>query len=154
MVRKFKIRKKQLKKSSLLTRGHFDNDNIKVIGLSHAVHTDTSINKLVSFENFIKWQKHWPIIVIENANKIIKSKNIIDIHVFIHNKAGYSFSWHKDETHVFLYVIKGKKIVDILNKKVLIKQNQGIFIPAKTMHKVRSIKGTVALSIALKTKKA
>ena len=90
---------------------------------------------------------------LESNKKLLKyfSKyQIRDIHLFFSPKSSYSFGWHKDNVTVFLYVIKGKKIVNLKSKKHVLREGQGVIIPRGHLHKVFSDKNTWALSLGLK----
>jgi len=77
-------------------------------------------------------------------------KNIKDIHLFHNPRTSYSFNWHYDFENVFLYVVKGYKIVRIKNKIHHLSAGQGIKIPKGHLHKVLSKKNTWALSVGSK----
>ena len=90
---------------------------------------------------------------LEDNAKLVKyfsDKRIKDIHLFHNPKTSYSFNWHYDTEHVFLYVVKGFKIVRIKNKIHHLHSGQGIEIPKGHLHKVLSKKDTWALSIGVK----
>jgi mannose-6-phosphate isomerase-like protein (cupin superfamily) len=70
-----------------------------------------------------------------------------NIHLFVTQETGVSFKWHRDDVNVYLYVLKGTKIVQLRNKTVTLKTKQGIVIPRKHIHRVFSKAGTVALSV-------
>lgn len=117
---------------------------------------DVEVSTTYSFEEWIDNIKKFPLVKIEGMedNKTINfvlNKYIVgSIHVFITNKTGYSFNWHKDKCTVLLLVLQGKKIVNIMNKKTTIKQNEFVVIKRGEMHRVFSTKGTIALSIGIK----
>lgn len=90
---------------------------------------------------------------LEDNHKLINyfgSMNIKDIHLFHNPKTSYSFNWHYDCEDVFLYVVKGFKIVRIKNKIHRLSSGQGVRIPKGHLHKVLSKKDTWALSIGSK----
>ena len=108
---------------------------------------------LVNFDKWISVWQSYPNIKIEglddrNYHTQIKfDKKINSNHLFINNKGGFSFQKHKDDTNVYLYVVKGKKHVHMNDDIITVTEGQGIHIPEGTYHKVDSVKDTWALSI-------
>lgn len=87
---------------------------------------------------------------LENNKKLIdyfKSFKVKDIHLFYNPRTSYSFNWHKDTVDVFLYVVRGSKIVKIKNKTYTLFPGNGVIIPKGHIHKVLSKRDTWALSI-------
>lgn len=82
--------------------------------------------------------------------RCFKKLNIKDIHLFHSFRTDYSFGWHHDTIDVYLYVLKGKKRINIKNKTLTLYSGQGIFIPKGYKHKVFNYKNTWALSLGLK----
>jgi len=90
---------------------------------------------------------------LEDNHKLVNffaDINIKDIHLFYNPKSSYSFNWHYDCENVYLYVVKGFKIVRVKNKIHRLSAGQGIKIPKGHLHKVLSKKGTWALSVGSK----
>ena len=108
---------------------------------------------LVNFDKWISVWQSYPNIKIEGLDdrnyhtQINFDKRINSNHLFINNKGGFSFKKHKDDTNVYLYVVKGKKLVHMNDDIITVTEGQGIHIPEGTYHKVDSVKDTWALSI-------
>jgi len=108
---------------------------------------------LVNFDKWISVWQSYPNIKIEGLDdrnyhtQINFDKRINSNHLFINNKGGFSFQKHKDDTNVYLYVVKGKKLVHMNDDIITVTEGQGIHIPEGTYHKVDSVKDTWALSI-------
>ena len=108
---------------------------------------------LVNFDKWINVWQSYPNIKIEGLDdrnyhtQINFDKRININHLFINNKGGFSFQKHKDDTNVYLYVVKGKKLVHMNDDIITVTEGQGIHIPEGTYHKVDSVKDTWALSI-------
>ena len=106
--------------------------------------------------SFTEWlmnkQKH-PTVKIEGIerNSFISSNfphiKYNSIHLFIQNKKGFSFDWHKDDTNVYLYVVKGRKKVFIDDEQHWVGFGDGIHILKGNKHKVESDNDTWALSL-------
>lgn len=131
----------------------YTSGELKVIGLPVALHRDSIVNKHFSYSEWILNHKTQPVIKVEGLEKVKKIKtqfknlSPINIHLFVSQETGHSFKWHKDSLHVYLYVVRGFKIVKIKNKTYKIRSGQGVMIPRGYLHKVFSKKGTWALSI-------
>lgn len=106
--------------------------------------------------SFAEWIEKWetfPNIKVEglddtNYHKQIKfDKEINSNHLFVNNKGGFSFKEHKDDTNVYLYVVKGKKYVHMNDDVFAVSTGEGIHIPSGVKHKVDSEPDTWALSI-------
>lgn len=108
---------------------------------------------LVSYDKWISVWKTYPNIKVEGLDdknyhtKINFDKRINSNHLFVNNKGGYSFKKHKDDTNVYLYVVKGKKYVHMNDDVYTVSTGEGIHIPEGTYHKVDSEPDTWALSI-------
>ena len=108
---------------------------------------------LVNFDKWINVWQSYPNIKIEGLDdrnyhtQINFDKRINSNHLFINNKGGFSFQKHKDDTNVYLYVVKGKKLVHMNDDIITVTEGQGIHIPEGTYHKFDSEKDTWALSI-------
>jgi mannose-6-phosphate isomerase-like protein (cupin superfamily) len=113
---------------------------------------DTAVNVAYSYSQWIEAVTEIPAVKVEGLKLIPKIKEVQNlkvknIHLFVSVKKGFSFNWHKDDVNVFLYVVRGKKIVFIENKKYVLVKNQGVFIPKGKLHRVNSQSNTWALSI-------
>lgn len=84
------------------------------------------------------------------AHYMQRKHKIADVHAFVSNTTGVSFKWHTDTVSVVLLVLTGCKYVSINGSITTLYPGQSVFIPAGTMHRVLSKKGTVALSIGIK----
>ena len=108
---------------------------------------------LVSYDKWISVWKNYPNIKVEGLDdknyhtRINFDKRINSNHLFVNNKGGYSFKKHKDDTNVYLYVVKGKKYVHMNDDVYTVSTGKGIHIPEGTYHKVDSEPDTWALSI-------
>ena len=113
------------------------------------------VNDKLTYGKWLQLVQTYPSVKVEgleNNKKLVKyfgNTNIKDIHLFYNPKTSYSFNWHYDCEDVFLYVVKGFKIVKIKNKIHRLYAGQGVKIPKGHLHKVLSKKGTWALSIGL-----
>jgi mannose-6-phosphate isomerase-like protein (cupin superfamily) len=143
----------KLIKSQHLDYERFISGQIKVIGSNEYPTSDVIANTLMTYSKWVERHTEFPIIKVEGLENIQKLKiffnrfKIKDIHLFISQHAGKSFNWHFDTVDVFLYVVKGHKIVKVKNTKKLLRASDGIIIPKRAMHKVFSNKNTWALSI-------
>ena len=110
---------------------------------------------LVSFGKWIEVWKSYPNIKVEGLDDKTYHTKLIDEgfrrvnsnHLFVNNKGGFSFKEHKDDTNVYLHVLKGEKKVHMLGNVYTVKANNGIHIPEGVYHKVDSEPDTWALSI-------
>ncbi len=143
-------------KSEIVDYSRFENRQLKVIGLPPHTTQDSVVCDHYSYTQWIAlFSAHKAIKVegLENNHALMRmfSKfRPIDIHLFVSQQLGYSFKWHADDLNVFLYVVKGKKWVEIQNKRYVVNAGQGIFIPRGHIHRVRSKHDTWALSIGFK----
>ena len=127
--------------------------DLKVIGLDNYPNSDSIVSEHFSFSEWLIYYKKYPIIKVEGIEKVrsilkqYKNFDPKDIHLFVSQKTGHSFRWHRDNVNVYLHVIKGKKIVRLKNQTFILKKGQGVHIPKRSLHKVFSVKDTWALSI-------
>jgi mannose-6-phosphate isomerase-like protein (cupin superfamily) len=141
-----------LKKEMFSYEKYFSKE-LKVIGFPGLLNKDCIVKDKLTYNSWIETAHTYPVIKIEGIPfKYVKHINsqIIDIHAFISQKSSISFNWHTDDVNVYLYVLKGKKIVQIKNKTYILTKNQSCIIPKKYIHRVFSKKNTWALSIAIK----
>jgi len=107
----------------------------------------------MSYAEWINSSNQYPVIKvegIESIKQIVRAFNnfpVKNIHLFVSQKDGTSFKWHRDSLNVFLYVLKGQKIVHLHNRKILLNPGNGIIITKGHLHKVFSKHNTWALSI-------
>ena len=106
----------------------------------------------VSYSEWVNTWKKYPNVKVEGLDDRKYHEKLIDKrvnsnHLFVNNKGGFSFKEHKDDTNVYLYVLKGKKFVHINNEVLTVSANEGIYIPQGVYHKVDSEADTWALSI-------
>lgn len=143
-------------KNEIFDLDKFLSNKIFFINRSKGNSLDHISQSVFSFGSWIKNYKNLTTIKVEGLEKnkklirYFKNFNIKDIHLFYSPKSSYSFGWHRDSVTVFLYVLKGKKIVSLKNKKYILRESQGIIIPKGALHKVFSDKNTWALSLGLK----
>jgi len=137
----------------LLDYDKYEQGLIKVIGHPDYKHSDCTVKDFFTFSQWIEQHKSYPVIKVEGLETdpgigswfdSIKFKNI---HLFVNQKFGYSFNWHKDDVNVLLYVIKGRKTVYIRNKTVLLHPGQYVIIPKGHLHRISSMQNTWALSV-------
>ena len=120
-----------------------------------------SANALYTYHEYLHNLKSFNAIQINNVDKTyqinsflkknFKFKKFLNCSIFFNSTTNYSLMKHKDNYDVYLYVLKGKKKVQIQNKKRTLIQKQGIKIQKNFSHKVFNQKNTLALSIAYKS---
>ena len=143
----------QLTKGLLVDYDRFENNDIRIIGYPGYSHTDCLVKDKFDYGSWLQQYSIFPTIKVEGLETIdaIKSKfsrfDIKNIHLFVAQRPGYSFNWHKDDVNVYLHVIKGQKIVLLRNKRIVLNSGQGVYIPRQHVHKVHSRANTWALSI-------
>ena len=91
----------------------------------------------------------WLREVLDEVVKNITGKTRQDIHLFVNQKPGVSFKPHKDDKDVYLYVVKGKKKVNMNNEVKPIYDDEGIVIKQGAEHFVESEADTWGLSIGV-----
>lgn len=126
-------------------------DQNEIVGIRDSL--DIFIQDKMTFGEWINSYKDYSTIKVEGIESIpsvsrefkrLKPKNI---HMFLSQKTGTSFKWHKDDVNVYLYVVRGQKIVHLRNQRRIVSSGQGIYIPRNHLHKVFSRAGTLALSV-------
>lgn len=143
----------QLTKDLPVDYSRFENKNIRVIGYPGYSHVDCLVNDKFDYLTWIQSFTTFPIIKVEgleNINEIRNKFNKFDvknIHLFVNQKPGFSFNWHKDDVNVYLYVLRGQKVVLLRNKRIVLNPSQGVYIPRGHIHKVFSRTNTWALSV-------
>jgi mannose-6-phosphate isomerase-like protein (cupin superfamily) len=71
----------------------------------------------------------------------------VTCHVYRSFKNSHSYNLHTDPYDVLLKMIEGEKLFEIEGKKILLKKEKDIFIPANTLHKATNITESLMLSI-------
>ena len=143
----------QLTKDLLVDYHRYENQTIKVIGYPGHPHADCLVNEKFDYLSWLQRYKTFPAIKVEGLESIndiaanFTRFDIKNIHLFVAQRYGYSFNWHKDDVNVYLHVIKGQKIVLLRNKRIVLNPGQGAYIPRHHIHKVHSRANTWALSI-------
>jgi mannose-6-phosphate isomerase-like protein (cupin superfamily) len=150
MINNSKILK--LVKDQHLDYSRYESGELKVIGHPDHRHSDYCVNEFHSYIEWVKDYQKYPVIKVEGIENIKKIKDAFDlpvdnIHLFVSQNFGISFNWHRDDVNVFLYVLKGQKRLWVRDKQYIINARQGVLIPKGHLHRVRSKKGTVALSV-------
>ena len=92
---------------------------------------------LISFGKWVEVWKSYPNIKVEGLDDKTYHTKLIDEgfrrvnsnHLFVNNKGGFSFKEHKDDTNVYLHVLKGEKKVHMLGNVYTVKANNGIHEP-------------------------
>ena len=87
--------------------------------------------------------------ILDEVVKNITGKERQDIHLFVNQKPGVSFKPHCDDKDVYLYVVKGKKKVNMNNEVKPIYDDEGIIIEKGVQHFVESEADTWGLSIGV-----
>lgn len=133
----------------------YQSGELKVIGLPGFEHTDCIVKEKLSYAEWIASCKKYAVTKVEGIEKTATIKKQFrlptkDIHLFVANKTSYSFKWHTDNINVFLFVVKGKKRIQIKNKTHILRPGQGVIIPKGSLHKAFSQKSTWALSVGFK----
>ena len=152
--RKFQNMIKQLcslLKDEPLSYNRYNSEQLKVIGFENYKHSDCIVKNKMSYSDWIFQKDKFPVIKIEGIEDIKKVMlhfpKCKNIHMFVHQKSCRSFNWHTDNVTVFLFVLKGRKVVHIKSRKIVLTPGKGVIIPKGHLHKVFSNKGTWALSI-------
>jgi mannose-6-phosphate isomerase-like protein (cupin superfamily) len=126
-------------------------DQNEIVGIRDSL--DIFIQDKMTFGEWVNSYKDYSTVKVEGIESIpsvlrrFKRLNPKNIHMFITQKTGKSFNWHKDSVNVYLYVVRGQKIVHLKNKRHIVSSGQGVFIPKNHLHKVFSKAGTLALSV-------
>lgn len=133
----------------------FASGQLKVIGLPEAPETDSVVCEHFSYGQWVAAAEQYPVVKVEGLEDIpylmdyFRHVNPVDIHLFVSNREGYSFGWHEDYVNVYLFVVDGLKKVYMKTGTSIITNNQGVYIPERTLHRVWSQQGTWALSIGV-----
>lgn len=142
-------------KSEIKNKEYYDKGLLSYIDFSN---THRWVDKNMSFDD---WSKNFSNIstnihigslhihsLYKNEYKeMYKNIDFKDIDLFYNLKGGFSFREHTDNCNVYLHVLKGFKIVHMLNSTFMIKENESIIIQKNTLHKVESLPETWGLSI-------
>lgn len=149
----------------IVNHKNFINDKIFTIGYhkieGREFYGSVNANSLYTYHSYLSKICSFNSIQINNVetNSKIRSylrknfsfRKFLNCSIFFNYKTTYSLPRHKDNYHVFLFVLKGKKKISVQNKKRIIKANEGIIIPKNFSHRVLNQKNTFALSIAYKS---
>jgi mannose-6-phosphate isomerase-like protein (cupin superfamily) len=58
------------------------------------------------------------------------------------------YHWHKhDDQDEFFYVVDGELLIDLENRDVVLRPNQGFVVPKGVMHRTRAARKTVILMV-------
>jgi mannose-6-phosphate isomerase-like protein (cupin superfamily) len=131
----------------------YESGELKVIGLPGHVSTDCVVKDKMSYAQWVNTYRMYATVKVEGLESVaskyfkIRTRNI---HLFVNQESAYSFKWHKDDTNVVLYVIKGRKKLQIKNKTYWLDAGQLAYIPKGYLHRAYSHKDTWALSVGLK----
>lgn len=113
------------------------------------------VKQKFSYSYWIKNYKSFCSVIAEKLecqdefSKMFGLRRVINLHLFYSPKTNYSFNWHTDTENVYLYVLKGKKTVQIKNKKYKLTAGKGVHIPKGHKHRVFNSKETWALSFGM-----
>ena len=91
----------------------------------------------------------WLREVLDEVVLNITGKKRQDIHLFVNQKPGVSFKAHRDDKDVYLYVVKGKKTVDLDGIKQIVYDDEGVIIKEGVKHFVENEADTWGLSIGV-----
>lgn len=128
----------------------FEQHNIRVIENPGRSGSDTCVSRIMDYPKWIANYKQYPVIKVEGIEDTISNFPpfaVKDVHLFVHQKYGQSFKWHKDDVNVYLYVLRGFKRLHVQNRVYDLYPGQGCIIPKGHLHKAVSNQGTWALSI-------
>ena len=144
-----------LLRSQLIDYQRYESGQLKVIGLTDLSNSDCSVRDRFSYAEWIQQHDQFRVVKVEGIEQIDKvckqfDFDIKNIHLFVNQKSGKSFNWHRDDVNVYLYVLRGQKTVYMKHQVTKISAGQGIRIPKGHLHRVVSRANTWALSIALK----
>lgn len=129
---------------------------LKVIGYPDHPRSDCTVMDKLSYPMWINDYTKYPVIKVEGLESLELIRGIFpklktkSIHLFVNQRYGYSFNWHRDDCNVFLFVIKGQKTAWVRDRRYILNPGQGVMIPKGHLHRVRSIANTWALSIGIK----
>lgn len=132
----------------------YESGDLRVIGLPGLEHLDSVVKEHMSYLDWLEQKNKYTTVKVEglekDLSKYFKSLKVKDIHLFVNQRTSYSFKWHCDSLDVFLFVLKGKKRLEIKNKTYILTAGSGVFIPKGHLHRAFSRKNTWALSLGLK----
>jgi mannose-6-phosphate isomerase-like protein (cupin superfamily) len=129
----------------------YETGELKVIGLPGYKNIDCIVKEKMSYSLWLADKHKYTTIKVEGLenkfSKYFKKIKSQDIHLFVNQKNAYSFKWHYDDLDVFLYVVKGKKKLQVKNKTYWLTAGQGAYIPKGHLHRAFSCNDTWALSV-------
>ncbi len=91
----------------------------------------------------------WITECVDEVVHNITGKKRSNIHLFVNQKPGVSFKSHKDDLDVYLYVVKGKKKVNVEGEDKIAYADEGVFIKEGQYHYVDNEADTWGLSIGV-----
>ena len=91
----------------------------------------------------------WITECVDEVVHNITGKKRSNIHLFVNQKPGVSFKSHKDDLDVYLYVVKGKKKVNVEGEDKIAYADEGVFIKEGQSHYVDNEADTWGLSIGV-----
>jgi mannose-6-phosphate isomerase-like protein (cupin superfamily) len=137
----------------LLDYNNYEQGLLKIIGYLGYPDSDCKVCDMMSYSEWVATYQKYPTIKIEGIESIDEVRNrfnkvsVKNIHLFVSQQYGYSFSWHRDSVDVLLCVLKGKKTVHVRDKVSTLYTGQHAIIPKGHLHRVSSIADTWALSV-------
>lgn len=143
-------------KDEILSFERFVNGQTIVVDRSTGKMLSWKAKDKTTYKEYVNNLKTYSAIKVEGLEEykkitnLFKNYKIKDIHLFYSPKTSYSFGWHSDSVNVLLYVLKGKKHINIKNKKYILGTGDSILIPKRHIHRVFNYKDTWALSIGIK----
>lgn len=143
-------------KDEILSFDHYVTGQTVIIDRTGHAMLSWRANEKLTYKEFINSIQKYAAIKIEGLEKdkrlirYFKNYKIKDIHLFYSPRTDYSFGWHNDSVNVVLFVLKGRKRIQIKNRTYLLTPGNCVFIPKGHKHRVFNCKDTWALSIGLK----
>jgi mannose-6-phosphate isomerase-like protein (cupin superfamily) len=123
------------------------------LGIRVTEHSDCPVQDFFTYGQWLEHYHNYPVIKVEGIEQLalvreqFKRVNPKSIHLFVNQKFGYSFNWHRDNVNVLLYVLSGKKTLHLENRVFDIFPGQYAVIPRGQSHRVSSTANTWALSV-------
>ncbi len=96
-----------------------------------------------------EWLREYERFKTDEVVHNITGKKRSNIHLFVNQKPGVSFKSHKDDLDVYLYVVKGKKKVNVEGEDKIAYADEGVFIKEGQYHYVDNEADTWGLSIGV-----
>lgn len=131
----------------------YEAGELKVIGYPGYERSDTVVADVMSYGQWLATYKQYPTIKVEGIESNLKVLRLFrdyrpkSIHLFCTQIPSESFDWHTDNENVFLFVVKGMKIVKFRSRNKVLRAGEGVLIPKGREHKAFSQQHTWAVSV-------